>query len=239
MVKSSPHSTDTSQPPEDLALNVGYADPAAAEGRPTALADMLVSAIYCVMFDEADGSPKTHSSQLLGSNIRTNSGLQALRSLSSSKRTRLGELLSQVPEAFLVQALVQVFFSEANWYFTVLDQYYFEEVQRDWYRFSGDMEQCSINRETVYFPALLFQVLALALSFVPEKSTCALLVSQISDDFDSLSQQYSDAGEAILVLLGRRQPSITSVQADVVRCAWLKNSGQGSEAWYSLGNALR
>lgn len=94
--------------------------------------------------------------------------------------------------------------------------------------------------DDIFFPALLQQVIAIAIHFVPEQSVVAhAMIGLEIPPTDGLSQSYSDAGDAILDLLGRHHHSIIAVQADLMRCAWLKNSGHGARAWYSLGSAIR
>jgi hypothetical protein len=94
--------------------------------------------------------------------------------------------------------------------------------------------------DDLFFPALLLQLLAIAIHFVPEQSPVAhAMIQHGTPPTDELSQSYSDVGEAILDLLGRHHHSIIAVQADLMRCAWLKNTGHGASAWYSLGSAIR
>lgn len=156
----------------------------------------------------------------------------ALRSMSPNRRKKLNDALSQLPHIDVCQSLVQVYFDEANWYYTMLDRFYFDEAYHRWTLSSK--EQSVGDRDVMYFPALLFQVLAIALDYVPPTSACkSLLDRHCERDFDSLSSRWANAGETVMAILGRRQPTVISVQADLVRCAWLKNAGHGAE-----GNSL-
>lgn len=163
--------------------------------------------------------------------------------IGKDKWSKYLQVSQTLPEYSIVHGLVDVFFNEANWYFTVLDRYFFDSAHRDWLT-HGPRTTDALHKgyvtDTVFFPALLQQVLAVAIQFVPEHSTIATLMKQCgTPPSDRLSQSYSDAGESILDLLGRHNHSLVAVQADLMRCAWLKNSGQGSRAWYSLGSAIR
>lgn len=125
----------------------------------------------------------------------------------------------------------------------MLDRYFFDDAYRKWLLISPTTTEV-VNKgfapDDLFFPALLQQILAIAIHFVPEQSILASSLRQLSmPSNDDLSRDYSDAGEAILDLLGRHHHSVVAVQADLMRCAWLKNSGQGSRAWYSLGSAIR
>lgn len=125
----------------------------------------------------------------------------------------------------------------------MLDRYYFDTAHRNWLM-SCPNETSSVHQgflpDILFFPALLQQVLAIAIHFVPEQSVVTHAMVRLGiPPTDNLSQSYSDAGEAILDLLGRHHHSIIAVQADLMRCAWLKNSGHGARAWYSLGSSIR
>lgn len=90
------------------------------------------------------------------------------------------------------------------------------------------------------FPALLFSVLAVTLQFVApdDEEARALNLSTIQQCI-WLSQRYLDIGEKIIRLFERQKPTTTSIEFYLVRMAWLKNAGRGSESWQCLGVALR
>lgn len=161
--------------------------------------------------------------------------------LHTSKQGEFWKAIDNLPSVPVVQALVQSFFSEANWYFAVLDQYFFDVLLVQWTPCHLSKDRAgSLSLTLSHFPPLLFQVLALALQFLPSGHPCeAGLGVEQQKHRDAMSAKFSEQGEKLLGLLGRRSPSITSVQADLMRCAWLKNDGRGAEAWYSLGSAVR
>ena len=91
--------------------------------------------------------------------------------LSPDVEDRFRGLVRQLPSNAIAKELVDVFFSEANWYFGVLERYYFDKLHNSWYAVGDAMppkgEFGSILRDLQYFPALLFQVLAVALQYLP------------------------------------------------------------------------
>jgi len=93
-----------------------------------------------------------------------------------------------------------------------------------------------LSKELRYFPALLFQVLALALQFLP---SAAAVWKRLPTNDIALCRRYSDIGVELMVILGRPGVALTAVQADFLRTSWLKNIGRGVEAWHSIGNAIR
>jgi hypothetical protein len=155
----------------------------------------------------------------------------------------LNQLVMKLPSPAETQELLNAFFSEANWYFTVLDQYYFEKAHRIWLRswnFVATATEQQILADTLFFPALLFQVLALGVQFVPSGSAAEKAALSLGhSSLDQLSQHFSEKGQTFSNTMGQHIQAITSIEADLMRCAWLKNSGRGAEAWFSLGNAVR
>jgi hypothetical protein len=163
--------------------------------------------------------------------------------LSPSQWKKLNSLVANLPSYEITQELYEVFFSEANWYFGAIDRLYFDQAHRAWSQ-SWDTSPTTVEQQTsvesLCFPALLFQVLALAVQFVPPNSVIEKTTQRPNGpSLDEISRHFSDTGERILNILGRHLQALTAVQADLMRCAWLKNCGRGSEAWYSLGNAVR
>lgn len=156
----------------------------------------------------------------------------------------LSDLCAMIPSQAITRELIEIYFSEANWYFALLEKYYFEKLYRSWYalnnhsRENGHPEGLSID--ILYFPALLFQVIAVALQFAP------LNISSLQalgvDDFtrrDRLSSDFSTSGMEIVRIVGGHDPSIVVVQSNIMRALWLKNSSRGREAWHVLGGAIR
>lgn len=149
-------------------------------------------------------------------------------------------IVGTMPGMALVQLLAHVFFDEVNWYFAVLDQYYFDILFVEWSTSRGTPDLQNTTPSVLYFPALLFQVLALALQFLPPDQSHDLKLSrQDPQHIEAMSSHLSGQGEKLMRLLGRRAPNVTSVQADIMCCAWQKNDGRGGDSWYSLSHATR
>lgn len=126
----------------------------------------------------------------------------------------------------------------------MLNQYYFDRMHLSWDQYCRDYpsseEESNLSWELAYFAALLFQVIALSLQFLPPGADRDMdLDSEDQGLADQLSKKFSDAGEAVMDTLGRQHPTIEAVQADMLHCAWLKNCGRGTESWFCLSNAVR
>jgi hypothetical protein len=149
-------------------------------------------------------------------------------------------LISKLPPKSVTRELVAVFFTEVNWHYFILERFYFDDLFIHWQVAKADpvkyLSPQDLSRELPYFPAVIFQVVALTLQFLPPD---APILSQLSPNELAPSQGYSDMGEELLLLLGRQGVALTGVQADFLRSAWLKNCGRGIESWHTLGNAIR
>ncbi|KAL4810659.1 fungal-specific transcription factor domain-containing protein [Aspergillus unguis] len=159
---------------------------------------------------------------------------------SKSPKSNIEALLAKLPPRHVIEALVDLFFDAVNWHYFILERYYFDSLLSRWPPTEG-MQPASylsvaeLSMELRYFPALLFQVIALALQFVPTgwDTVAGLQASRGS------TLQYSDLGYELLSLLGRPALAITGVQAEFLRSTWLKNCGRGTESWHTLGSAIR
>lgn len=178
-----------------------------------------------------------------------------LTAVNISSSSSYDGLVARLPSEAVVDDITRLFFAEADWYFSVLDLPYYDELSALWKSRnpSPATNVSSVPRpvperpifvrsdnEITYFPALLFQILALTLHFLPNSCLSRDLL-KLNDhrEADRLSKYYSDTGHEIMAILGRVDAPITAVLADLLRCAWLKNSGLGMHSWHSLNDAIR
>lgn len=153
-------------------------------------------------------------------------------------------LASELPVHCVITALVELYFSDVDWYFISLDRCIFEELLESWAALGDGVLQLqslkNLSRELQYFPALLFQVLAVTLQFVlPDTPLAEALQLFNCADIDKQSENFTKIGIEIMALLGRQQPAITSIEHDVMRLTWLKNCSRGGESWLFLSHAVR
>ena len=165
-------------------------------------------------------------------------------SLMAYVKNKYLSLMDLLPNAVVTTELCKVFFEYANSHVGVLEEYFFYKALRLWKSLElgseKDTKVETISRETLFFPAVLYQVLAVALQYVlvGDDVTRHLGLTERSE-LDALSQKWTHRGGEIMKLLGRQSPTITSVQHDLMRGFWLKNSSQGTASWYNLGDAIR
>ncbi|KXH68481.1 hypothetical protein CSAL01_12290 [Colletotrichum salicis] len=104
---------------------------------------------------------------------------------------------------------------------------------------SSSPENLSVS--TRAFPALLLQVLALALQFHPDQNDEALEGLKYAPDIDftDLAADYSDVGHQIVSMLGSKDISLTKGQAELMEAFFEKSIGSVIESWHTLGRAIR
>lgn len=149
-------------------------------------------------------------------------------------------LIAKLPPRTVIEALVKIFFDEVNSHYFILEEFYFNELFSRWPRNEGIepvkyLSSVQLSAELRYFPALLFQIIALSLQFLPPDWK---ILSGSSYEL-STSRTYSDLGDRLLYVLERPGLAITAIQADFLRSSWLKNWGRAVEAWHTIGYAIR
>jgi hypothetical protein len=165
-------------------------------------------------------------------------------------RERYKSLIRQLPAKVYIDKLVDVYFKEFNWQYYPLDQDLFLEQLTEWnklpFNIFSTMGPQALTPDMRVFPALLFQVLACALLILPAGSEEAFESLKYAGNmtFEDLSVDYSESGMAVLSLLGKRQITLTTVQAGFMRAAVLKYMAKVTESvsplyFFSTSSPLR
>ena len=152
--------------------------------------------------------------------------------------------IRQLPSKQHVESLVLTYFKESNCQYYPLDEGIFRDQMKSWYSLpfatlnKGPLE---LPGDMQFFPALLFQILASALQFQPPGYDAALdsLKYAPGMTFDDLASDYSESGQQILLLLGKRQTTLVTVQAGFLRTQYMKNCGMVPESWHHLSQTIR
>ena len=153
-------------------------------------------------------------------------------------------LIRQLPSKRIVEILVETFFREVNHQYYPLDEGIFRDHLKDWNSLSFSKlsnATLELSGDMQFFPALLFQCLALALQFQPLEYDPSLdsLKYAVDMSFDDVASDYSQSGISIMALLGKRHATLITVQAGFLRTAFLKNYGMVPESWHSLSQTIR
>ncbi|KAI1341852.1 hypothetical protein F5Y15DRAFT_375468 [Xylariaceae sp. FL0016] len=160
-------------------------------------------------------------------------------------RERYKTLIRQLPAKTFIDKLAEIYFHDVNWQYFGVDEPLLRELMDQWYALPfhvlASAGPQALDPMLRAFPALLFQILACALLYLPEGSeeTFESLKYTSNMTFDDLAFEYSESGIALMSLLGKRQMSIITVLAGWVRATFLKYTGVVTEAWHQVGTCIR
>ncbi len=115
---------------------------------------------------------------------------------------RFWKVVGRLPSKPIIENLLDIFSSELNWYNAFFERYYLQQLYKSWqelvtgFAVSKQPLLKNVSRDVLYFPALVFQVCAVALHFMPPDSPALKLLSvnEIGRRYH-LSEKYSDQGE--------------------------------------------
>lgn len=158
---------------------------------------------------------------------------------------RYKSLVKQLPTRECITRLTDFYFQKINWQYYILDESSFRQQLHDWYQL--DLQPFAAKKFEVLpvdvkaFPALLLEVAATSLLLMTPDTALELndLKHIGSMSFETMAMKYSETGMAVLNLLGKTEISLTTVFADFLRVAFLKYSGQVTESWHALGEAIK
>lgn len=150
-------------------------------------------------------------------------------------------LLRDLPPRLYVYLLVEIFFEQVNWQYSIVDRNYFMPQLADFYNavpsiFSEDPPE--ISSDVFTFPSLLFQVVGSAFQFLPPDYDRSLDDLCMGRSFDDLAKSYSDSGIEMLALFEKESLNLVSVQAGFLRVALLKSFGYVVEAYRMVGQVV-
>ncbi|KAF0331089.1 fungal specific transcription factor domain-containing protein [Colletotrichum asianum] len=163
----------------------------------------------------------------------------------SATKERYKSLIRQLPAKGYIEKLIEVYFREFNWQYYALEEDLFMQQFAEWNNLPFSVLSNSgpqgLSPDLRVFPALLFQVLATALLTLPEGSHEFYEHLKYAGNmtFEDLAADYSESGVGILSLLGKRQITLTTVQASFLRAAFLKYMAKVTESWHAIGSAIR
>jgi hypothetical protein len=150
--------------------------------------------------------------------------------------------LRELPPMFIIDKLATNFFNNINWQYSPLDIVTFVEDKAQWDALSyADISKGvqALQIEIRFFPAVLFQVLALSLLYWdPNDDSFGCLKYKSDMSVEDIAKDYSESGAALSAALVKDGLSRTGVQAMFLRTLFLKTTGRVLESWNSLGETI-
>ncbi len=145
-------------------------------------------------------------------------------------------VIRQLPAATFIEKLIAVFLREFNWQYYVLDAAHFRTQFREWNNIPYSVYRADylqgVSLDLAVFPAVLFQVVAVAL---------LMLSDEEAEEFDSLKYsanmtladlacEYSMSGERVVSMFSKRDLSTTTVQAEFLNACFFKLTARVAES---------
>jgi hypothetical protein len=152
--------------------------------------------------------------------------------------------IRRLPSRVHCEIVFREFFGAVNTLLVVLEEIVFQEKCDRWWTLAPEVVlkhgPDGLPDDLLHFPALLFQVLALGLLFLPRSYDTRLDELKFSplQSLVDLSYEYADCGVALSKLL-KAKPTLTTIQYNITRDCWLVNTGDLIHAWNHSGNSIR
>ncbi|KAM3560576.1 hypothetical protein MY1884_002832 [Beauveria asiatica] len=159
-------------------------------------------------------------------------------------REKYKSLARQLPAKTYVDRLVGMYFKDLHHPYNFLDQSIFFEQLDEWNRLPFALLSTPerLLPRMRFFPALLFQILAMALLLLPPGTPSPVfdaLKYAGGMTFENLATDYSDSGAAIVNLFGKSALDEVTVQAQFIRALFQKYTAHVIECWHGIAAAIR
>jgi hypothetical protein len=152
------------------------------------------------------------------------------------------EFVDMLPSESHAEILINNYFVEHNWHYSLVEYNLFMDHLKDFHLTLVALQsggQARFATDVLYFPALMFALIAVSLCFLPltyDRELDALFKGRSATE---CSTDYNNASAAIQDLLGKQGRGFTSIQASFLRVVWLKVNSQITESWRALGEVVQ
>jgi len=162
-------------------------------------------------------------------------------SVSACQNDKYLNILRKLPPRLYVYVLVDTFFDEVNWQYSIVDRNYFMVQLAAFYEATRSIfseEKADISSDLYTFPSLLFQIVGCTFQFLPLEHDRSLDDICMGRSFDDLAKSYSDSGIELLALFKTESLNLICVQTGFLRVVLLKNFGYVTEAYRMIGEVV-
>lgn len=161
---------------------------------------------------------------------------RALREDDVATKEKYKCLIRQLPAKTYIDKLINMYMHSFNWQYFALEPDVFYEQLDEWNKLSfttlNSTGPQGLSQDVRAFPALLFQVIGIALLVLPEQPDPVFDALKYAGNmtFEDLATDYSQSGMEILGLFSKRSLSVTTVQVQFLRSMFLKFTAKPTEA---------
>ncbi|KAM0239237.1 hypothetical protein ACHAPO_003208 [Fusarium lateritium] len=151
-------------------------------------------------------------------------------------REKYKAIIRQLPARDYIDKLVEMYLHSFNWQYYAIDPDIFYTQLQEWnslpFSIFSDIGPRGLNPELQAFPAVVFQIIATALLLLPERSdpTFDSLKFAGGMSFEDLAIEYSESGQEVVDLLGKKHLSLATVQAQFLRASFHKFTAKVTDA---------
>ncbi|KAM0358289.1 hypothetical protein ACHAP4_005292 [Fusarium culmorum] len=160
-------------------------------------------------------------------------------------REKYKAIIRQLPARDYIDKLVEMYLQSFNWQYYAIDPDILYSQLQEWnslpFSVLSDVGPRGLNPELQAFPALVFQIIATALLLLPERTDPIFDSLKFAGgmSFEDLAIEYSESGQAIVDLLGKKHLSLATVQAQFLRASFHKFTAKVTDAWHTISVAIR
>ena len=143
------------------------------------------------------------------------------------------------------ELLFQHYFANINHINAGVDEVFFREQLERWWSIAYEVllnnGPGKIPEDIRWFPALIFQILAVTLQAMPASYNPKIdeLKFGPSQTFEQLSLEYTECGVAMSMLLSRSKLTLVSLQHGFMRVWWMVNAGDLMRGWETSGGVIK
>lgn len=151
-------------------------------------------------------------------------------------REKYKAIIRQLPARDYIDKLVEMYLQSFNWQYYAIDPDILYSQLQEWnslpFSVLSDVGPRGLNPELQAFPALVFQIIATALLLLPERTDPIFDSLKFAGgmSFEDLAIEYSESGQAIVDLLGKKHLSLATVQAQFLRASFHKFTAKVTDA---------
>jgi hypothetical protein len=151
-------------------------------------------------------------------------------------REKYKAIIRQLPARDYIDKLVEMYLHSFNWQYYAIDPDIFYAQLQEWnslpFSVLSDIGPRGLNLELRAFPAVVFQIIATALLLLPERGDPRFDSLKFAGGmrFEDLAIEYSESGQAVIDLLGKKHLSLATVQAQFLRASFHKFTAKVTDA---------